>query len=274
MARSNYEPSLGANPSVSISVTSMDDPPPPPPPRQSKSRAKRVGQSFETSPSYQSEDVPQSRYEEDSISHDYSHDTSISSRRHRSDERRNKDGDIVPSASNDSRHSRLSHNSLSAPPPPPPPGQPPVRTSSKRNDKHGLSRIPESDDVSQTSRPSGKKNVDRDDVSFSSPKNQRSRRDEKSVSTRNTRDAERRDNRRPSKDDAESINTEVLRYGHDGTSSVNSTAGKESVAARRRRRAQEATENVKPATSKKVEQKHPEDEVYDDPPLELYSESK
>jgi hypothetical protein len=124
--------------------------------------------------------------------------------------------------------------------------------------------------VIQTSRP--KKNADRDDVS-TPLKNQKSRRDEKSVSTRNTRDAERRDNRRPYGDDAKSIDTEVLRYGHDGTNSVNST-GKDSVAARRRKRAQEATENVKPATSKKVEQNRPEDKVYDDPPLELYSESE
>lgn len=343
MTRSTYAaPAALGKASASISVTSMsvDDPPPPPPPRQSKHRTKGGGggvnqsHSLDTAPSLQSEDIPQSRYEEDNHSHDYSHDTSKSSRKYSSkhtnsnrdgsgksnsnsnrDRDRARDRDLVSTASKESHNSRNTHHSsiTDPPPPPPPPGQPPssrgiVSNSNKRRDSinigngngNGLGRIPELEDISPTSTRRSSVNkyeqkIERDDrsrgtrsskASSQSTSNQRSRRDEKSVSSRNTKSSERRDNHRPSRGngngntdaDAESVDTEVLQYGNDGTNSLNNstTAGKESVAARRRRRAQEAGDKTKPAssTSKKLQQQRQAENIYDDPPLELYSESE
>eukprot|EP00979_Chaetoceros_neogracilis_P010928 scaffold2620_cov217-Chaetoceros_neogracile.AAC.1 len=253
------------------------------------------------------------------------------------------EGDIVSVASkdddSDSHHFHSRHGSLSstADPPPPPPGQPPSSKSlttnnTKRRQRNGLGRIPElEDDVGPTSRASighkydkNKMKKDRDDhnhglgpddkslgsrssrASSHFTSNQRSTRDEKSVSSRNTKNGERRDNHRTSTSisisadsiESASVDTQVLQYGNDGsnakakgnstatataTATVTNTAlaGKETVAARRRRRAQEASDKeVMPAESKKVQPQSndddddDDDDVYDDPPLELYSESE
>ena len=217
MAGTRYQSSLGSQPSGSMSVYSTDDPPPPPPPRTKDKSRSKLGRSFEShDSSYVSEEVPQSRYEEDNESYDYSHGSRKSSRSRKGTNVREKAG----ISSTESYDSRVSHDSFSVPPPPPPPSAPPSSTGNRRNKSSGLDRISEHVDD-------------------------------------------------------ESVDTEVLQYGHDGTSASNS---KDSVAARRRKKAQEKSRGTissprKTAQIKIVSPKSSPEKEYDDPPLELYSDS-
>lgn len=254
-----HQSSLGSQPSESFSMASVDDPPPPPPPRRKKtsssSRHRSKGTSFDTSlPSIESSDAPQSRFEDENDSRnsrDHSHASSRSSPRRKSSGRRtgsSRDKEITATASSDfSHHSNGSgHNSFAAPPPPPPPGNPPPNRRSKRD---GLGRIPEEDNVSRGSR--------------STKSTSRRTPSKKSQSREDT----------VSRNDSESVDTEVLRFGGDGESAADSTS-KSSVAERRRKKA-EAKKKALVSTSKakKVDKKSTE-KSFEDPPLELYSESE
>jgi hypothetical protein len=264
MPSSRYQhSSIGSRPSASFSMTSMDDPPPPPPPRRNKggtkssSRHRDLGASFDTSmPSVQTEDAPQSRYEDENDSRnsrDFSHTSSRSSPKKRSSGRRtsNKRDKAVRSVPNSDfsyqSNGSQSHVSFSAPPPPPPPGTPP-----QRSRRDGLGRISEDDAVSRDSR--------------STKSSRRSSTNKSSKS----REAERK-KKYASDLDAESVNTEVLRFGGDEESN---TGSKGSVAERRRKKAQAKSKAFGSSPAVKKIEKKVNDSAFDDPPLELYSESE